>query len=103
MSKQFRSEDFKQQILKECQEVGNVALVARRHDIATSTIHGWRRKAAQRGLIKALPREMQARLKEVESRLRDTATENDKLKRIVAEKELELAILREMRDTLNPQ
>jgi hypothetical protein len=28
--------------------------------------------------------------------------ENDKLKKIVAEKELELAILRELRDEVNP-
>ncbi len=103
MTKIRRSEEFKQQILKECDEVSNVALVARRHNISASTIHTWRRKMAKRGTVKPLPREAAARLKKVEDRLEKTATENATLKRIVAEKELELAILREMRDLANPQ
>ena len=53
--------------------------------------------------MEPLPREAASRLKEVEDRLEKTATENATLKRIVAEKELELAILREMRDLANPQ
>ena len=28
-------------IINECQEVGNVAMVARRHDVSPNTIHGW--------------------------------------------------------------
>ncbi|WP_187142727.1 helix-turn-helix domain-containing protein [Thermanaerosceptrum fracticalcis] len=41
MTKNQYSHEFKKQILKECQETGNVALVARRHEIATTTIHTW--------------------------------------------------------------
>ncbi|MBA2134079.1 IS3 family transposase, partial [Hydrogenispora sp. UU3] len=43
------------------------------------------------------------RLKEAEKRLEALSQENDQLKRIVAEKELELAILRELRDLINPR
>ena len=43
------------------------------------------------------------RLKELERRLRTVSTENDKLKRLVAEKELELAILRELGTLPNPR
>ena len=103
MTRIKRSEEFKQQILKECNEVGNVALVARRHNISASTVHTWRKVASKQGRVGPLPRETAARLKELENRLKKTATENTTLKRIVAEKELELAILREMRDLANPQ
>ena len=65
MTKIKRSEEFKQQVLKECDEVGNVALVGRRHNISASTIHTWRRKAAKRGTIEPLPREAVARLKAI--------------------------------------
>jgi hypothetical protein len=42
-------------------------------------------------------------MKEIENRLNKMSDENDKLKKIVAEKELELAILRELRDEVNPR
>lgn len=35
------TDEFKEQILAECQEVGNVALVARRHQISENTIYTW--------------------------------------------------------------
>jgi transposase-like protein len=38
MIKRQYSDEFKEQILKECQETGNVALVARRHEISPNTI-----------------------------------------------------------------
>ncbi|WP_213974714.1 transposase, partial [Tepidanaerobacter acetatoxydans] len=41
MTRKQYTEEFKEQIIKECQEVGNVALVARRHDISSNTIHNW--------------------------------------------------------------
>lgn len=102
MTKRDWTKEFRQQIIKECDEVGNVALVARRHNISYETVQSWRRKAAQTGSVEALPREAGARLKGLEDRLKKIAMENATLKKIVADKELELAILREMRDTVNP-
>jgi len=46
---------------------------------------------------------MKKKMKEIENRLDKMSNENDKLKKIVAEKELELAILRELRDEVNPR
>jgi len=46
---------------------------------------------------------LQSRTSEPEKRLEEVSSENDQLKRIVAEKELELAILRELRDKTNPR
>ncbi len=40
MAKQY-SVEFKDQILKEIKEVGNISLVCRKHNIKPSTAHGW--------------------------------------------------------------
>ena len=32
---------FKDQIIKEVQEVGNISLVCRKHSLRTSTVHTW--------------------------------------------------------------
>lgn len=56
--------EFKEQVIKECQETGDVAAVARRHEIPLSTVHAWikkdknRDKAAKRKTIKNLEREL---------------------------------------------
>lgn len=103
MAKRRYSDDFKEQIIHECQETGNVAIVARRHEISPSTVHTWISKYRQRGSVKALPRKEAARTKAMEQRLKEVSLQNDQLKRLLAEKELELAILREIRDHKNPQ
>ena len=61
------------------------------------------RAERKRGSTEPLPRDEQKRLKEVEKRLGKLSQENDQLKRLVAEKELELAVLRDLRDSVNPQ
>jgi cell shape-determining protein MreC len=50
-----------------------------------------------------LPRNEAKRLSEIEKRLESTSKENTTLKRLLGEKELELAVLRELRDTANPR
>jgi len=96
-------EELKEKVLKECQEIGNAALVARRYEISKNTIYGWQRKARKNGSTKQLPRNQVNKAKETAKRLEQTSTENFQLKKLLAEKELELAILRELRDTADPQ
>ncbi|MGI6684363.1 MAG: IS3 family transposase [Bacillota bacterium] len=100
-NKQY-SDEFKELIIKECQETGNVALVARRHEMSPNTIHTWLMKNRKNGSVKALPKAKKQREKAMEKRLKEVSTENDRLKRLLADKELELAILRELRDIQNP-
>jgi transposase-like protein len=100
--KQYNNE-LKEKIIKECQEIGNVALVARRYEISPNTIYTWMTKTRKRGTVVPLPRSEQQRLAELERRIETIGTENDRLKKIVAEKELELLILRELRDKPNPR
>jgi transposase-like protein len=102
VTRQYTNE-FKAQVLKEVQEVGNAALVARRYELSKNTVYTWMRAARRRGSTEALSRNLQSRTSELEKRLEEVSSENDQLKRIVAEKELELAILRELRDKTNPR
>lgn len=97
------SNEFKEMLIKECQETGNVALVARRHEISANTIHTWLRKKRSTGQVKSLPRKNSDYQKAIEKQLREVSTQNDQLKRLLADKELELAILRELRDMQNPR
>jgi len=50
-----------------------------------------------------LPTDEAKRIKELEARLERISTENDRLKRIVAEKELQITIMEEVRDLKNPR
>ncbi len=97
------SQDFKEQVVKECREVGNAALVARRHNLSKNTVHTWLKTSRAIGSTTPLPRAKEPRIAEMEQRIRSISTENDQLKRLVAEKELELAILRDLRDKTNPR
>lgn len=103
MKKKHYDQEFKEQIIRECQEVGNAALVVRRHGLSKNTVHSWLQASRRNGSIVPLPKNKEQRLIEVENRLETLGRENERLKRIVAEKELELAILRELRDMVNPQ
>ena len=102
MAKRY-PEELKEKVLKECQEIGNVALVARRYEISKNTIYAWQRNARKNGSTKQLPRNQVNKAKEMAKRLEQTSTENFQLKKLLAEKERELAILRELRDTADPQ
>jgi transposase len=66
IGKQY-TEEFKEQIIKECQEVGNIVLVAHRHDILTNTIiHNWLRKTKKLSSTNPLPQNEAKRVQEIE-------------------------------------
>lgn len=103
MKKKQYSDELKELIIKECQETGNVALVARRHEMSPNTIYTWLSKYRKNGSVKTMPKAKDDRQKDLEKQLKEVSTENDRLKRLLADKELELAILRELRDIQNPR
>ena len=97
------SQELKEQVINECREVGNIALVARRHEVSRFTVYSWMRASRKNGCVKPLPKAKDPRVRELEKRLEIVSTENDRLKRLVAEKELELAILKELTAKVNPR
>lgn len=102
MKKKQYTREFKEQLIKECQEVQNVALVARRHNLSANTIHTWIRRTKKQGSVEPLPRNEAKRIQEIEKRLESIGKENNTLKKLLGEKELELAVLRDLRDKANP-
>lgn len=65
--KQF-SLEFKEQVIKEVQEVGNISLVCRKHGLRTSTVHTWVHKIKNKDKISEnkLNRELQKKIKDQE-------------------------------------
>jgi len=53
VTRQYTNE-FKAQVLKEVQEVGNAALVARRYELSKNTVYTWMRAVRRRGSTEAL-------------------------------------------------
>ena len=86
------SNEFKERIIKECQETGNISLVARRHEISSNTVHSWMRTYRRTGSVGRLPKAKDDRYKAIEKQLKEVSTQNDQQKRLLAEKELVLAI-----------
>ncbi len=50
-----------------------------------------------------MPKSEEKRIREAENRLEAISKENNTLKKLLGEKELELAVLRDLRDRINPQ
>lgn len=60
--------DFKMQIVKEIQEVGNISLVCKKHGLKKTTVHGWLYKEKNKGKIveQKQVRELNKKLREQE-------------------------------------
>lgn len=67
--------EFKEQIIKETKEVGNVALVCKRHGLKFSTVHGWLHRSKNKSQI-------------------DGRKANRTLEKIIKEQEHEILVLR---------
>ena len=74
--------EFKSQVLREVKETGNASLVGRRHQMQPGTVRRWVREAKQ----EAYP----------DPDARSLADENEQLKRLLGEKELQIAILQDL-------
>ncbi|EGL81411.1 transposase IS3/IS911 family protein [Caldalkalibacillus thermarum TA2.A1] len=96
MKRQRHSVEFKIQVVKEALEAGNKAAVARRYDIHPNLVHRWT-KEYQDGKfgdvdITAIPT-LDAKA---------LSQENEQLKKLLGEKDLEIAILRDLLKKKNP-
>jgi transposase len=62
------SSEFKEQIVKEVKEVGNISLVCKKHDLKLSTVHGWLHSNKNRAQIaeKKQNKEYQKKIKDLE-------------------------------------
>ncbi|MFY9285067.1 MAG: transposase [Tissierellaceae bacterium] len=90
-------EEFKRQIIKEVEETGNATLVARRHDLVPGTVTRWVRESKKENrLIPNYNYSNNINAKSLEE-------ENEQLKKLLGEKDLEIAILKDLLKKTNPQ
>lgn len=96
MKRVKHSKEFKLQVIKEAQETGKNTLVARRYDLNPNMVSRWVReyKDGKYGGVDV------AVLPDLDSK--ELSQENEKLKMLLGEKDLEIAILRDLIKKKNP-
>lgn len=99
---------FKQQIVRECNETGNITLVARKHDINDNVIRRWVKQAEQNGgkmpgSVKGVPTHITPEeIRQLNSERSELATEVEQLRKALADQALENSILRDLLKKANP-
>lgn len=99
--RQFTKEQ-KMQMVKEIIQTGNASLVARRNNVRDSVIRRWLDKYKQYGeaafeqprAVATLPNPLAAQMHALEM-------ENERLKRLLGEKDLELAVMRDLQKKID--
>jgi transposase len=106
MTRRNYSADFKLQVVQEVLETGNNAVVARKHDINANMLARWVRQykenhevMASRGKPNQMTKEEQQKIMQEYTEI---STENEQLKKLLGEKDLEIAILRDLVKKKNP-
>lgn len=95
MQRNTYTQEFKQQVIKEANETGNCTIVARRYDINPNVLARWVREHKGNGSITSNSIIVSSDVKQIED-------ENEKLKKLLGEKELENQILRDLIKKSNP-
>jgi transposase len=92
MKRRKHSKEFKLQVVKEALEVGNKALAARRYELPAKM-----GKAYEKGQLgqETITHSSSAEVKKLKE-------ENEQLKKLLGEKDLEIAILRDLIKKKNP-
>lgn len=109
MVRRTYSAEFKQQVVREALETGNNSLVARRHDLRDNIVSKWvRQYKANNGEMtptkpKAAPMHVTANEHaQLVAESQELSYENEKLKKLLGEKDLEIAILRDLVKKTDP-
>lgn len=105
-SRRRHTPETKLRVVKEALETGNVSVVARRYELSSSMASKWVRQYRQYGETAFLNGGNEQLNNQhhhrSEKEYRDLETENERLKKILGEKDLEVAILRDLAKKQNP-
>ncbi|WP_372814814.1 transposase [Paenibacillus sp.] len=103
MQRKSYSIEFKQQLIQEALEAGNASQVARRHGIDGKMLSRWIRQSKQTSWKNASPESKKvAAYTPTPKEFQALEQENDNLKKLLGEKDLEIAILRDLVKKVNP-
>ena len=91
------TKDFKEAVLREVIETNSVEQVARRHQISTKTIYAWRKQAQSKAwdITEGTAKKIIAYTPTAQE-FKELEGENGQLKQLLGEKDLEIAILRDL-------
>ena len=95
--------ELKDQILRETEEVGNAVPVAKKHGIDVKVIYRWKKESKHKAWDNA-PSEAKKVTEYLPSpkEFRQLEEENEKLKSLLGEKDLEIAIIRDLLKKRHP-
>ena len=106
ISRRRHSAETKLRVVKETLETGNVSIVARRYDLSSSMASKWVRQYKQYGEAAftngSSGRHNGQAASYSEKEYRKLEAENERLKKILGEKDLEVAILKDLAKKQNP-
>lgn len=103
MERKRYPKEFKEQLIQEAKEIGSVGQVAKRHGISAKSLYRWIEESKHKSW-----RETPKEAKKVVSYLpspqeyKSLESENEKLKQILGEEDLEIAILKDLVKKKNP-
>jgi transposase len=100
MQRKKYSPEFKQQVVKEAMETGNSAVVARRYDLNTNMVARWVREFKNGKHVNSS--EASPSFGDLSKENQQLSQENDRLKKILGEKDLEIEILKDLIKKRNP-
>ena len=97
LSRQKYDVDFKVRVVQEAIETGNGSVVARRYGLAPAVVNRWTRSYKEHGVDAfSSPKKRSRSRGGPDPRTQEFERENDQLKRLLGEKDLEIAILRDL-------
>lgn len=105
MTRHNYSSELKDKVIKEALETGNCALVARRHEIAEYTVRDWVRAHRTKNSKNSSGKDSTSNSSATNTISLDQLSEsqeNERLKKIIGEKDLEIAILKDLLKKTNP-
>lgn len=103
MKRQRYPKSLKEQLIREVQEVGNAVPVAKRHGVNIKTLYRWIHESKHKSWeVAPADAKKIAQYMPSPQEFRQVEQENEQLKKILGEKDLEIAILRDLIKKKNP-
>lgn len=97
MRGQVYTKEFKEMILQEVNESNDTAQVARRHNISPKTIYSWKKQLEHKAWKQTAPgAKKTVTYTPTANEFKELETQNGQLKTLLGEKDLEIAILRDI-------
>lgn len=100
MAKKRYPIEFKLQVAQEAMETGNNVVVARRHDLNPNVVGRWVREY-KNGKLQKSSKDPNV-ITPYEEEYQEALTQNEQLKKLLGEKDLEIAILKDLLKKTKP-